>query len=86
MPAITSASSVAFFRASTVASTLTTLPLRLPRWGAKPLPTTSSSPASSIWPIRKPIFDDPMSTETMWVAGLGIRIHPSFPGGSGAAG
>ena len=61
---MTSASSLAALRASTVASTLTMFPLRVPRLGARPLPTTSMPPLSSRWPMSTPTLEEPMSIPT----------------------
>src|SRR6185369_11425737 len=48
------------------------LPLRVPRLGARPLPTTSSPPLSSRWPISTPTLEDPMSIPTKYGSGFGI--------------
>src|SRR6476659_6835113 len=71
-PAMISASSAARLIASIVASTLTMLPLRVPRLAAAPLPMTSSVPLEFCSPISTQIFVVPMSHETRKFSGLAI--------------
>ena len=71
-PAMISASSAARLIASIVASTLTMLPLRVPRLAAAPLPMTSSVPLAFCSPISTQILDVPMSQATRKFSGLAI--------------
>ena len=71
MPAISSASSIAFFIASTVESMLTTTPLRIPCEGLEPT-ATMSRPLSVISPTTARILVVPMSRPTTRLSFLGI--------------
>src|SRR5881392_2438954 len=72
-PAITSASSTAFFTASMAWSRLMMLPRRVPFMGAVPLPMISSWLRSLISPTSTHTFDVPMSRSTMYFSSvLGI--------------
>src|SRR5512132_1215210 len=73
-PAMISASSAARLIASIVASTLTILPLRVPRFAEAPLPMTSSVPFEFCSPISTQIFVVPMSQETRKFSGFAIRV------------
>ncbi len=64
VPAIVSASATAAFTASTVASRLTTTPLRRPREGASPTPTIRVSPPAIGSATTQQIFVVPMSRPT----------------------
>src|ERR1051325_2763618 len=73
-PAITSASSTAFFTASMAWSRLMMLPRRVPFIGEVPLPMISSWLRSLISPTSTHTFDVPMSSATMYFSSvLGIR-------------
>src|SRR5215212_1323081 len=78
-PAITSASSTAFFTASMAWSRLMMLPRRVPFIGAVPLPMISSWLRSLISPTSTHTFDVPMSRATMYFSSvLGIGDSSVF--------
>ena len=54
-------------------STLTILPLRVPRLDAAPFPRTSIDPFAFCSPIRTQILDVPMSQATRKLSGLDIQ-------------
>src|SRR4030095_15118539 len=66
IPAVSSASSIAFLMESTAASRLTTTPRRIPREAATPIPMMSSAPSSVASPTIAEIFAVPTSSPTRY--------------------
>jgi hypothetical protein len=64
MPAISSASSIAFLIESTAASRFTTTPRLMPFDSATPMPTTSRLPSSRLSPTTAQTLDVPTSSPT----------------------
>ncbi|EKD50630.1 MAG: hypothetical protein ACD_62C00475G0004 [uncultured bacterium] len=72
-PAMSSASSIAFFMESMVASMLTMTPLRKPREGWEPIPMTSI-PSCVTSPTMAQIFVVPMSSPTIKFSFFAISV------------
>src|SRR6267142_2103619 len=81
MPAISSASSIAFLIESTAASTLTTTPRLMPRDSATPMPTTSSVPSSRLSPTTAVTREVPTSRPTRYRSLRGTLVL-RLPAGS----
>ena len=79
MPAISSASSIAFLIESTAASRLTTTPRLMPRDSATPMPTTSRLLSSMPSPTTQTTVDVPTSSPTMYRS-LRATLSPSAGG------
>src|SRR5436190_21862769 len=76
-PAITSASSTAFFTASMAWSRLMMLPRRVPFIGEVPLPMISSWPRSLTSPTNTHTLDVPMSRATTYFSSV-FGMHRSL--------
>src|SRR5688572_13473678 len=79
MPAISSASSMAFLIESTAASRLTTTPRLMPRDSATPMPTTCRLLSSMPSPTTQTTVDVPTSSPTMYRS-LRATLSPSAGG------
>ena len=66
MPAVSSASSMAFLMASAAESTLLTTPRRMPFDSARPIPMMSRLPSSMTSPTMAATFDVPTSSPTRY--------------------
>src|SRR5687768_11676003 len=84
MPAISSASSIAFLIESTAPSRLTTTPRLIPRDSATPIPTMSRLPSSSVSPTMQTTADVPTSSPTTYRSLRAMRLLLFLPpeGGS----
>ena len=76
MPAISSASSIAFLIDSTAASRLTTTPRLMPRDSATPMPTMSRLPSSRLSPTTQQTVDVPTSSPTTYRSLRATRYSP----------
>src|SRR5688572_14317569 len=84
MPAISSASSIAFLIESTAPSRLTTTPRLMPRDSAAPMPTMSRPPSSSASPTMQTTAEVPTSSPTRYRSLRAMRLLLFLPPDGGS--